>query len=222
MPMAAVTLAARPRAERGKNAARKLRREGLVPAVLYGHGDETRAVSIDAHDLERLLATVHVVNTLINLQIEGGALIPALIREIHHHPVRPGITHVDLFLVHAGEKLKVEIPVRLHGQPVGVRDFQGILAEVLHSLEVECLPGNIPEGIDVDVSGLNIGDSVHVRDVSVPDARILNDPEATICTVTQPTAEALPVGTQEADGVGGDVQPQLIRRRSDAGDADEG
>lgn len=214
----AATLTARARDERGKNAARQLRATGQVPAVVYGHGDETRTLSVSAHDLERLLARISVENTIIDLDIEGGARVPALIREVQYHSSRPILLHIDFYQVHAGERLHLEVPVRLHGAPIGVREQGGVLTEVLHDLTVECLPRDIPEGIDIDVSHLQIGESVNVRDVSLPNARILNDADLVICAVTGATTAALEVGPEAADGVGGDVEPALIRRRGDATD----
>jgi large subunit ribosomal protein L25 len=212
------TLNARPRQERGKSAARALRRSGQVPAVVYGHGDETRTVSVDAHELELLLSRISVENTIIDLRIEGGATTPALIREVQYHPSRPQLLHLDLYQVHAGEKLHLEVPIRLTGSPYGVREQGGILQEVLRDLQVECLPRDIPEAIEFDVTELNVGDSVHVRDLSAPNAQILNDPELVVCTVTTPTRATL-AETPETDvSPMGDVEPELIRGGDDAGD----
>lgn len=213
----AATLTARPREERGKSAARKLRIEGQVPAVVYGHGDETRTLSVSAHDLERLLAHISVENTIIDLAIEGAATVPALIREVQYHSSRPGVLHIDFYQVHAGERIHLEIPIRLHGVPVGVRESAGVLQEVLRELSVECLPRDIPEGADVDVSGLEVGETIHVSDIQLPNVKILNDPDLVICTVGSATVQALEVGAETEDGVGGDIEPELIRRRE--GDA---
>jgi large subunit ribosomal protein L25 len=213
----AVTLNARARSTFGKNAARKLRREGYVPAVIYGHGDETRPLEIAINELERLLST-NSANTLIDLRVEGAKATSALIREVQHHAVKPMILHVDFLQVHAGEKIHLTVPVRTHGTPRGVRDEGGVLQEVLHAVEVECLPRDIPEAIDIDVENLGIGDAVHVRDVEIPNVRILNDGDLTIASVTQPTTEALPeaeVSDAEAEG-----EPEVIRGRKE-GDEEE-
>src|SRR5688572_26429484 len=143
----AATLHARPRSTFGKNAARKLRSAGHIPAVIYGHGDETRSLEIPSNELDRLLSTISVENTLIDLQVEGSKGTQALIREVQYHAVKPFVLHVDFLQIHAGEKIHLLIPVRLHGTPRGVREGGGVLQEVLHELEVECLPSDIPEGI---------------------------------------------------------------------------
>ncbi|MBW3628864.1 MAG: 50S ribosomal protein L25 [Gemmatimonadetes bacterium] len=214
----AVTLNARSRATFGKNAARKLRSAGHVPAVIYGHGDETRPLEIAVNELERLLSHISMGNTLIDLRVEGAKATSALIREVQYHAVKPMILHVDFLQVHAGEKIHLRVPVRLHGTPVGVRDEQGVLQEVLHELDVECLPRDIPEGIDIDVEALGIGDSVHVRDVTIANVTILNDPELTIASVTNPTVEA--VAEPEADEAA-DAQPELVKDRRREGDDSE-
>lgn len=215
----AVTLNARPRAERGKGAARELRREGRVPAVIYGHGEETRSLSVDSHELEKLLATISVENTLIELAIEGADTARALIREVQWHPFRPQVLHLDFYQIHAGEKLRLHVPVRLHGTPAGVVEDGGVLQQVLHDLEIECLPRDIPEVVEVDVSELRIADAINVRDIDLPNVRILNDEELTICSVTPPTVAALPETPEEEEGVG-EVEPVLIRRRGEDADAE--
>lgn len=209
------TLTARPRTERGKNAARKLRAAGQVPAVVYGHGEESHAVTVDAHELERLLASISVENTLIELRLEGRGTMQALIREVQHHPVRPEVLHLDLFHVHATETLHVEVPIRLSGNPVGVRDGGGVLAEVLRELSVECLPGDIPEAVEINIESLDVGETVHVRDVTLPKVRILNDPDLVIVGVSHPTAAALPEGPETEIGPA-EVEPALVRDRREA------
>jgi large subunit ribosomal protein L25 len=211
----AATLNARPRATFGKNAARKLRASGHVPAVIYGHGDETRPLEIAINELDRLLSKISVENTLIDLRVEGAKPTSALIREVQYHAVKPFVLHVDFLLVHAGEKIHLTVPVRLHGTPIGVRESQGVLQASLHDLEVECLPGNIPEAIDIDVEGLNIGDSVHVSDITIPDVRILNDPELVIVVISAPTAEEPVAGAE-----GAEAEPEVLSKGKD--DEDEG
>src|SRR5690606_25618368 len=197
------TLNARIRQGKGKGAARKLRRSGEIPATAYGHGQDAQSLSVNAHELHLLLSKINPETTLVDLSIDGGRPSPTLIREVQHHPSRPTILHVDLFKVKAGEKLHVEVPIRLHGVPVGVRDSGGVLQEVLRELTVECLPKDIPAGIDVDVENLELGRSVHVSEVSVENATILNDAELVICTVTAPTTQPSQEETEEA----GETEP---------------
>ena len=206
----AASLTAQPRSTTGKSEARKLRHEGRVPAVIYGHGDETRGLSLSAQELEKLLNTISVENTIIDVSVEGGATTPALIREVQYHPSRKLVLHVDFLQIHAGEKIHLEIPIRLHGSPIGVRDNGGVLQEVLRDLHVECLPRDIPEAIEIDIESLDVGEVIHVSDVSAPGVKILNDPELVIVTVVAPTVAALAEGEEEAAG---EAEPEVIRRR---------
>jgi large subunit ribosomal protein L25 len=214
----AASLTAQPREERGKNAMRKLRSQGLVPAVLYGHGDDTRILAVSAHDLEKLLSSISVENTIIDLAIEGTAPTQTLIREVQHHPARKAILHVDFLQIHAGEKIHLEVPIRLHGSPIGVRDNGGILQEVLRELHVECLPKDIPEAIDLDIEKLDVGDVIHVSDVSAPGVKILNDPDIVLVTVVAPTVAALAEGEEDEGMPTGEGEPEVIRRREEGGD----
>lgn len=219
--MAAVTLTAQARQERGKNAMRRLRRQGLVPGVVYGHGDETRTIALKAQELEKLLASISVENTIIGLSIDGGKPADTLIREVQQHPARRAVLHVDFLQIHAGEKIHLEVPVRLHGSPVGVRDNGGVLQEVLRELHVECLPRDIPEAVDLEIGHLDIGDSVHVKDISIPNVKILNDPDLVVVTVLAPTVSALPEEEAEAAEEAGEVEPEVIRRREEEAEAEE-
>lgn len=212
------TLNADTRTEHGKGAARRLRRAGRVPAVLYGHGDETRTLSVDAVELEKLLASINIENTLIDVAVEGGAPTRALIREVQLHPYKPEALHLDLLQIHAGEKLRLQIPIRLTGSPEGVRNG-GILDQSVYELDVECLPGDIPDTAEVDVSGLAIGGSIRVRDISLPGVSVLNDDNLTVASVVPPAVQALPETPESEEGPVGAVEPELIRDRTE--DADD-
>lgn len=202
------TLDARTRESTGKGAARKLRSSGRIPAVAYGHGMENRSLSVSAHELQKLLGSINAENTIIELRIEGAMAVQALIREVQHHPSRPYIQHVDFFEVSASEKLHVEIPVRLHGIPIGVREGGGVLQEVLREISVECLPKDIPSEVDIEIGNLQVGDSIHVSDVVLPNVTILNDPDLVICTVSVPTAAELPEDAEAAA-----AEPEVLRAR---------
>jgi large subunit ribosomal protein L25 len=200
----------------GKGAARKLRGSGRVPAVLYGHGEETRSLSVDAHELDLLMQRVHLENTILQLQISGerGA-VKALAREVQRHPYRPVILHVDFYQIHAGEKVTVEIPIRLVGQAPGVR-AGGMMQQSLTDMEVRCLPDNIPEFIEIDVSGMDVGDSRHVSDIALPaGVEATQDGERTICSLIPPQAGVAEPGAEEAEEKTGD-EPEVIRRAKEA------
>ncbi|HUR96291.1 MAG TPA: 50S ribosomal protein L25 [Gemmatimonadales bacterium] len=197
------------RSTKGKGAARSLRREGKVPAVIYGHGREAESVAIDTSALNKMLVGISASTTILDVAVDGRAPVKALIREIQRDSLRPAeIIHLDLYEVRSDEEITLEVPVRLIGVPDGVRNFGGVLDHVLRELEIEVLPSDIPEHVDLDVTALTIGHSLFVRDVTIEKARILNDPDTPICTVVAPRTEEAPVATEEA----ATTEPELIRK----------
>jgi large subunit ribosomal protein L25 len=204
------SLQAATRTTTGKGAARTLRRQGKVPGVIYGHGRETEAVVIDTGALNRMLIGISAGTTIVDVAVDDRPPVKALIREIQRDAVRPGdILHLDLYEVRSDEEITLEIPVRLIGVPDGVRNFGGVLDHVLRELEIEVLPSNIPEHVDLDVTELAIGHSLFVRDIQVPNARVLNDPDTPICTVVAPRTEEAPAPVEEAVAT---TEPELIRK----------
>jgi len=204
----AATLNATARTGSGKGGARKLRASGKVPAVVYGHGDKNVPLALDRHELELLLHAISVENTVISLVTDGGTGKDVLIRDVQMHPYRPEVLHVDFIQLHAGEVIRMKIPVRLSGNPAGVRDEGAVLDQVIYDLEVECLPGNIPEAFEVDVSNLGVGESVRVHDVSLPNVRILADGELPIASVVPPTVAP----ADDADTAA--AEPEVISSRA--------
>ena len=207
------TLTAQLRTERGKNAARALRRTGRVPAAIHGHGDESRSLSVSAYDLEQVLSHGGSGTTVIDLQIEGAGATQALIRELQVHPYRPVVLHVDFLQLHAGEVVKMQVPVRILHAEAAAHAAGGILDQVLYTVEVECLPRDITDAVEVDATGLAVGDSIRVRDIATPNIRITNDEDLPVASMVAPTPVDEPLGPESADGVGGSVEPVLIRDR---------
>jgi large subunit ribosomal protein L25 len=214
-----VRLEAATRTRTGKGAARSLRREGKVPAVIYGHGREPETLVIDAPVVARALAGA-TSSTVMEIVVDDRAPVRALLREVQRNPMRAAdILHLDLYEVHADEKITVAVPVHLVGIPDGVRNFGGVLDQVLRELEIEVFPGDIPESIDVDVTALAIGHSLFVRDIKLDKAEILNDQDIPVATVVAPrTEEAAPAAVEEP--VSG--EPELIRKpKAEADDAED-
>src|SRR6184192_3999124 len=143
----------------------------------------------------------------------------SLICEIQRHPIRPDIIHVDFYEIHAEEKVKLKVPVHLVGNPDGVRNAGGVLDQVTREVEIEVLPENIPDRVELDVNALKIGDSLHVRDLSIPNAKILTDAELTIATVVPPRAEEVAAPSPEATTEV--AEPELIRKVRE-GEEEEG
>ena len=207
------------RKDAGQGAARTHRREGRVPAILYGHGEESVSITVDRNELDRLVHSISIENTIVDLDVEGGGY-KVLIREIQRHPVRKDFVHVDFFHVAMDEKIHLEIPVVIVGTAEGVKNKGGILDHQLREIEVYCLPGNIPEKIEVDVSALDIGESIHVSDLDLPDVDVETDLDRTVVAVLAPTVAAEPEEEEAADEEL--AEPELVgREREEAGEEEE-
>lgn len=187
--MSDVSLTVEARAGRGKGEGRRLRAAGRMPAVLYGRGQESQALSVDPAALSKLLHASHSgINTLIDLKL-GDSESVVLVRDIQKDPVSGRWIHADLYLVDLTRTIEVQVPLHLVGKPAGI-ELGGILDHPLREVTVECLPRAIPDSIDVDVSALGVGDSIHVRDLTLPEgARILSDPDLAVASVVLPKAE---------------------------------
>ena len=204
--MSEYKLAAENRSDAGKGAARRLRASGRVPAVLYGHGANPQHLSVDARQFSQALRTDAGVNVLMELEV-GGDRHLALAKEIQRHPVKGSLIHVDFIQVRRGEKVHVSVPVHLVGEAPGVREG-GIADQDLYQVNVEAEVTNVPEAVDADVSGLNIGDVLRVGDLKAPaGAVILDDPEASVVSVVAPAVEAEPKAELEegAEGAEGEA-----------------
>lgn len=215
-----VALGAQRRSEKGKGAARGMRAGGRIPAVIYGHGRDPESLSLSRQELERALATVEVSSAVFDLDVEGSA-VKALVREIQRHPVRSEILHVDFLEIHAGEMITLQLAIHLSGSPDGVRNGGGVLDQVLREVTIRVLPRNIPDRLDLDVTNLRVGQSLHVSDIAIPDAEILTDPGKTICTVVPPRIEAEPTEGEELEEEEA-AEPELIRKAKDEEDEGEG
>ena len=207
--MATAGLNAEQRTDRGTGVARKIRQSGRIPAIIYGHGREPQSLTLDTRELERLLERVSAASTVIELAV-GGRTARTLIREIQRHPFKKQILHVDFQELVAGEKVTVSIPLVFVGSAAGVREG-GILDQVMHELTIRVDPMNIPNHVDVDVSALTIGHSIHVRELTIPEGvEVLDEEEATVCTVSAPRASETPVaGVPVVEAA---PEPELIRK----------
>lgn len=203
--MPEVRITAEPRTEFGKGGARRTRRAGNVPAVLYGHGTDPRHISLPTRDFEHALRT-DGANVLLDLQLVDGSEL-ALPKSIQRDPVRGAIEHIDLILVRRGERITVEIVVQIVGEVVA----GGLLDQSLTTLGVTAEATNIPSGVEVSVDGLQIGDSVHAGTISLPDGvEIAGDPDQVVIhIVPAPTAEELEAEVGEVEEVALDEAEEL-------------
>jgi len=202
----------------GKSVTRKLRAAGRIPAVYYGRGETPISLVVNAKDVDVLLHGASGSNVIVDLQVAGVASADrkAIIREIQRDPVQGNILHLDLQHISLTERITVEVPIELIGVPTGVKDGGGILEHLLREVEIECLPTDIPEHLAVDVTALNIGDTLHVSDLKAERATILTEAERAIATVVPPTVleEAKPA--EEAA-----VEPELVTKKDEEGEAAE-
>lgn len=206
------TISARSRESRGKGAARQTRREGRIPGVLYGHGEDSVPLSVDANELQRLVHTISIENTIVDLDLGSGEPYKVLIRELQRHPFRDEFVHIDFFHVAMDEQIQVEVPIVLIGTPTGVKNKGGVVDHQLRELEVFCLPGSIPEKIELEVSHLDIGDSIHVSDIQLPDVEILTDADRSVVAVLAPTV----IEVEEAAAEEALAEPEVIGRGKEA------
>jgi large subunit ribosomal protein L25 len=217
--MASASLSAETRSETGKGVARKLRAAGRVPGVVYGHGREPQALSLNARELEKLLGSIAAGSTVVELSL-GSATTNTLIREVQRHPFKKQILHVDFMELVAGEKVIVDIPLVFVGTPEGVRTGGGLLEQILHSIEINVDPSSIPNHVDVDVSQMVMGHSLHVRDLKLPEGvEVLTDEDATICAVIAP--RAVVEETAAAEGEAAAAEPELIRKTKEDEEAEK-
>lgn len=186
----------------GSRSSRRLRRDGRVPAIVYGHGLEARPVAVDRRDLYAALHTEAGLNALINLQVEDGEYL-TVAREVQRHPVRGDITHLDFIRISLDESIEAEVPVEFTGIPVGVREAKGIIETVHASVVVSCLPTAIPSHVPFDISDLRVGDSLRVADLpELPGVVYVTDPDQLLLMVAVPAAalaEAAPGAGAEGE-----------------------
>ncbi|QJR35509.1 50S ribosomal protein L25/general stress protein Ctc [Gemmatimonas groenlandica] len=207
--MSSASLSASVRAETGKGAARKIRQAGSIPAVIYGHGREPQSLTINARDTDKLLKSIAISSTVIDLSIDGKSA-RTLIREVQRHPFKRTITHIDFQELVAGETVSVQIPIVYVGVPEGVRLEGGLLDQIMHQLHIEVDPSSIPNHIDVDVSALKIGNTLHVSDLTLPAGiKVLDEPGNTVCIVQVPKVAVEPI-------VEGAAEPEVIRAKPKA------
>ena len=207
------TLAAESRTSKGKGAARSARRAGRVPAVIYGHHREPTPLTVDAGALFRLLTVQQGARALLDVAVDGKAPVKALIREIQRDPVRKqDIVHLDLYEVKADEKIIVKVAVHLTGTAEGVRNGGGILEHPVRELTLRLFPADIPEHFEVDVTALAIGKTIHVRELSIPKAEILDDGALVVAAVVAPRVEEVVVPAADAVAV---AEPEVIKKGKD-------
>jgi len=212
-----VKLSARARTLVGGSVANKLKKEGLIPAVIYGGKEDALSLQVGARDISNVLSHARGENILVELEIENAGKTTnrmALIQEVQHAPLTGGIVHVDFHAVNMNEVLNTSVPIEPEGEPAGVKSFGGILEQSLRALEIECLPKDLPEVIRIDVSGLNIGDSIHVKQIVLPaGVKALEDADLTVFLVAAPVVAE--VETPAAAAAATATEPEVIKEKKE-------
>jgi large subunit ribosomal protein L25 len=213
-----VKLKAEPRGQVGRSAVRKLRGRGLIPAVIYGGRDTPQPLQVAARDINTLMSQASGENVLVELEIAGEeSSRTALVQEVQHSPVSGDIRHVDFHAISMDQMIQAEVPLEPIGTAVGVKTFGGLLEQSLRTLPIECLPRDLPDRITVDVSQLNIGDSIHVRDIQLPPGVTAKvQPDLTAFSVVAPVVEEEAVAAEAEAAAAG---PEVITEKKEEGEA---
>ena len=199
---AEIVVSAQSRASRGKNEARRLRARGMIPAVVYGGKSEAVAVSVDPKTLLKVLRSEAGRNTILSLDLDDGGKTSAILKNWQVDPINEKFIHADFYRIAMDVALKLKVPIHTVGEARGVKVDAGILEIIMREVEVECLPGDIPERIDVDVSDLGIHGAVRVSDLKISDkVKILDEAEQIVVHVVSVKEEAAPaVAAAPAEG----------------------
>ncbi len=203
--MEKVVIEAKKRTKIDKASRSALRKEGKVPAIFYSKHHEPQAIEISERAIHPLVFTSKT--SLISLNVEGQEEQDCIIKDVQFDPVTDKIVHIDFLGLKKGEKIQIEVPVQLVGNPIGIKEG-GVLQHILHKLEIECLPADIPEHLEIDVTNLKLGSSIHVSDANFDNIQILNSPESVIASVTHPKVEkeAVPAEGEEVK------EPEVIAK----------
>jgi large subunit ribosomal protein L25 len=223
MAMTETFVEAKPREAKSKNAARRVRAQGGVPAVVYGAGKDAVSVTVDPKQISRILHSEAGHNTIFDLQV-GGDKTKVMIVDWQYEPIKGALMHIDLKRIAMDKRLKVQVPIVLKGEAYGVKTEGGILEQVLREVEIECLPADIPKSIEADVTALKHGENVRVKDLPHGDkVKFLTDEDQMVAHLTHVKEEV--VATPEAvaaDAAAGPAEPEVIKKGKQETEGAEG
>lgn len=211
-------LTAQPRALKGSAASGRLRRTGFFPAVVYGEGRAGVDIQLNEHDFVMMLRTHRSENMIVNLAVEGVAKpFKVMLKAMQHHPITGRVIHVDFYEISMTRKIEIEVPVKLTGQAVGVVSEGGILEQVLRTLTLQCLPGDLIEEVELDVSALAIGKTLRVRDVKLDTAKVkvMNDADQVVVAVAVPRTEEEEKAEAEAGLEAAAAGPEVLTEKKE-------
>ena len=212
-----ITVTAEVRASRGKNEARRTRRAGQIPAVVYGAYKDAVSVSVNPREILKAVHSSTGYNTIFNLAIQGGETSPVMVVDQQVDPLKGTLLHADLKRIDLSKKIRITVPVHTKGEPAGVKLQGGLLEIVSRAVEIECLPDEIPESFTVDVSELMIGQSKRASDVALPASiKLMSAPDAVIAHTVALRAEAEPAAAEAAPAAEGapaePAEPEVIKK----------
>ncbi|HUY66062.1 MAG TPA: 50S ribosomal protein L25 [Acidimicrobiales bacterium] len=220
--MPEVTLAAEAGRQIGSSSTRRLRAQGMIPGVVYGHGSDPIPVAVGAREFQIAMSGEAGLNTLLSLEVGKGSYL-TLAREIQRHPFRNVVTHVDFQIVRRDEVISAEIPINLVGEAIEVHHGDGVVDQQLFTLAIKAKPSDIPPSVDIDVSGLTIGGSLHVSDITVPGGvELESDPEATVVAGQPPRVQITEEEEAEAAGIAVEAAEEAPSQASDEPEPSEG
>jgi large subunit ribosomal protein L25 len=224
--MEAFTVEGKVREERGKNAARRVRLAGMVPAVLYGGRKNAISLTVNAKQVSKILRSESGHNTIFTVQVAGGGEERAMVKDWQVDPVSGALLHVDLMRIAMDVRMRVRVPVHTFGEPEGVKLQGGIFEMVTREVEVECLPGDIPEEFKVDISGLTIGKQLRAADLPIDPQKVklLTDPQRVLAHVVTLKAEAEPTVETAVTAEAAPAEPEVIKKgkKEEEGEAEGG
>ncbi|MBL8239180.1 MAG: 50S ribosomal protein L25 [Bryobacterales bacterium] len=209
-----ITVAATPRPSRGKNEARRLRVSGLMPAIIYGTGKDPVAVAVNPKEVNKILHSSTGHNTIFDMAVGESPAEPVMVVDWQYHPLRGNLLHVDLLRIDLEKPIKVSVPVHVHGEAVGVKIGGGMLEVINREVDIECLPNDIPEVFNVDVTELNVNKAVRAGDLPMTSAsmRLLSPADSVLVHVIAPRTEA-------AEAAAGAAEPEVVKAKGKKEDA---
>lgn len=219
--MEEIFLDAEKREELGKGKVKDLRKKGFVSGVVYGEGKYSFAIKMSHRELVRLVHQHRLESAVINLRVKDDKKDkprPCLIKEIQYDPVKDDILHVDFNEISLTKAIKVNIPVNVKGEAVGIKQEGGSLERILWEIEIECLPTEIPKEIEIDITPLKLGGSIHIKDIKFPpNVKVLNEPEAIVLTIAAPMKEEVAAEAVEGEEA---KEPEVIKEKKEEAPAE--
>lgn len=215
-----ITIAVEVRTSRGKNEARRMRKDGKIPAVVYGAYKDAVSIAISPKEISKVTRSSSGLNTIFNIAVEGGETTPVMVVDQQVDPIRGRLLHADLKRIDLSKRITVTVPVHTEGEPYGVKVQGGLLEIITRDVEIECLPDDIPESFTVNVADLKIGESKRSSDIAMPGAiKLVSDPQSVIAHIVSLRAEEAPAPVEGAAAAEPEVAKAKGKKEEEAAPA---